>query len=727
MFEGISFIRSAAVNDGSLTTYAPMFRRNFRIDHPIKKATLYICGLGYVYSWFNGKKTSEDLFTAPVSNYTKTLWYNEYDVTALLHQGENVFAAICGNGWYNEVMFTGWDFDKAPWRDTPKLIMTLVADGETLFSSDDQFLVSLQGPVLFNQLRSGEHFDSRLYDPHWTELSYDDSRWDRALIDRTPPTGIFRACKCEPIRECGLYPTKKIIRLDEKTYIFDIGQNISGYVRLNVCQKSGDILKISYAEELREDNSLQRNNIDAHYPETEFQTDYFICNGQPFVWSPTFAYHGFRYIQVEGIENPTREMVSGVFVHQDIDRRSRFYCSDNTLNQLFHCGIMASYSNMFYLLTDCPTREKFGWTNDARASSDQMLTNFKTEKLFEKWMTDIRDAMRDDGSMPGIIPSSGWGYHWGNGPVSDGVLFEMAYQVYLHTGRATILRENFPWFRRYLAYMDSLKDENGDVTYGLPDWASPQDSSTLPTAFINRILQADFLKVTALSARLNGLDDTPFLQEREALIREIKARYIDADGKCIYPEMAGVAMLIYYDFYDSLPPLKQQLAQLIRKQGGNHNCGMVGLRHLLLALNKCDMCQEAYHILTSPEYPSHAYWLSLGATTLWEKWDVVHHTKDSRNHHMYSDFMSWIIKTFLGIAPMESHPGYQKVSISPRFIDALSFAEGWVDTVSGKIQVSWIRKGNAVHVELEIPEGMEADYKGHPLQPGKHSFTEHIC
>lgn len=719
IFKNISFIKSSATNEDAGKTYAPMFRRRFYIDREFSEAKLYVCGLGYAYSYLNGMSVSEDLFTAPFGNYNKTLWYNEYDVTSLLNKGENIFAAICGNGWYNEVLETPWDFDKANWRDTPKLIMCLVIDGKKVLCSDENFRVSLDSPVIYNQLRSGEHFDSRLYQADWNKLNFDDSEWENAINDTNEPKGVFRKCECEPIRACEIYPTKNMIQTGEKRYVFDLGQNISGFIKLDVCQKSGTVLKIGYAELLNEDNTRNLNKMDIDYfKKSEVETDYFICNGKRFTWSPMFTYHGFQYIEIDGIEDIANISVSGVFVHQDIEKRSEFHCSSNMLNQLFRCGQFSSYCNMFYMLTDCPTREKLGWANDARASTDQMLTNFKIEKLFAKWIVDVRDAMIEDGSLPGIIPTAGWGFEWGNGPVSDGLLFEIPYQIYLHTGDATLLKESLPSFRKYLAYLETRMDENGDIKFGLPDWAAPGEVTFLPVEFINDVLRADFLKVTALAAKLNGEDDNCCIEKRSRLVDKIRTKYIDKNGRCIYEEQTAVAMLIYYDFYTELEPLAKQLKELIEERNYHHNCGMVGLRHLYIALTKCGLSDDAFKIITIGDYPSQAYWVNNGANTLWEMWQLGM----SRNHHMYSDFMSWTMKAILGIAPDEKYPGYKKVEIKPHFLDELTYAEGYIDTVNGRISVYWHREADGIILEITVPNNIKVMYQEVTLQAGKNIF-----
>ena len=714
MFEGSRFIKSGAVNDASGKTYAPMFRRLFSVGQPVSSARLVICGLGYVYAYLNGEKISEDLFTAPVSDYRKTLWYNEYDVTPLLRTGMNVFAAVCGNGWYNEVIPSSWDFDKSPWNDTPKLIMQLYVDGILVLETDEKFKVTVDTPYLFNQLRSGEHFDARKYDENWNTLSYDDSGWDNARYDNNAPQGVFRKCECEPIRECREYPALSVQTAANDAYVYDFGQNMSGYVRIETDLPSGTELAIRYAELMNQDGTRNINNMDRHYKASEIETDRLICNGTHFVWSPKFTYHGFQYAVISGISDINRIKVTGIFVHQDVKERADFECSDPVITKLYNCGKISSWSNMFYQMTDCPTREKLGWLNDARASAKQLLTNFETERLFAKWIVDIRDAMLDDGKMPGIAPTWGWGYEWGNGPVSDGILFEIPYQIYVQTGDPSIMKQSLSYFGKYLKYLDTRKDEDGLICFGLPDWAAPGEKSNVPVEFINAVLEYHFLHIAVLAEKLSGLNESGYslrCKRQRALIMD---RYIE-DGRCIYPEQTAVAMLICYDLFDRLEPLAAQLKKLVEENGFHHNCGMVGLRHLYYALTKSDLCDYAVKILTNPSYPSQAYWLGLGANTLWELWEPVM----SRNHHMYSDFMGWVIDALLGIRAEETHPGYSEVVLDPCFPQGISYAKGYVNTVSGQIEVKWERDKGGIILSVSVPENIPAYFRGEKLLSGR--------
>lgn len=730
MFEYMNFIKPDVKfeKEFKYNNYAPMFRKKFCVDN-VENAKLYVCGLGYGYYYINGNKVSSDLFTAPVSDYNKTLWYNKYDVSHLLKKGENVIAVICGNGWLNEAFSTDWKYNEVPWRDLQKFILKLEISGEIIVKSDDTWKCCPDSAIWFNALRSGEYFDANKYDPEWTFLEFDDMNWGNAIIDKTPPKGTFKECLCEPIREFEIFETKNVIKTGENRYVFDIGQNISGYIRLTVTGKQGDLLTIRYAEQLNEDGTRCLNNMDKYYKESEFQTDKFICSGETVTWSPMFVYHGFRYIEIDGLNSPYDVKVCGVFVHQDVEKRTEFECSNEFLNKLFKAGEYSVYSNLFYSVTDCPTREKLGWTNDAFASCEQLLTDFKIEKLLEKWFVDICDAMKDDGSLPGIVPTSGWGYEWGNGPVSDGVIFEIPYKIYMHTGNDNLLKTALLYYDRYFKYLETRTDEEGAVNFGLNDWARPKapdaDKVVVPVQFINSALIVYFCKIATLAAKLSNKDSSMYISKGEWHKNYLLNNYIDNDGYCKIDKQTAVALLIDFDIYNDIEPLKLQLKRLVETNKFNHNCGMVGLRRLLSALNKCQLQEYAYKVVTASGYPSFSDWFENGATTLWESWDgpdIAY--SNSKNHHMYSDFMSWIVKTILGVNIIENTIKFTDVDVSPYYFENLTYAKGWCETVSGKISVSWKKVGTGVELEIEIPDGINAFYRGQKLNSGKNLINE---
>ncbi|MBQ4145170.1 MAG: family 78 glycoside hydrolase catalytic domain [Clostridia bacterium] len=716
-FKSISFIKADVefVRDFSIENYAPVFRKKFVVTNA-ENARLYVCGLGYGYYYINGKKVSDDLFTAPPSDYNKTLWFNEYDVTHLIKNGENTIAVMCGNGWYNETIPTQWKFNEAAWRDNPKFILKLEVNGETVVESDESWKCSQRSAVLFNQLRMGEYYDANICSEDWIMPDFDDSSWQNAVKDLSSPGGIFRRCECEPIREHESYKPVKIIKNSDSSYLFDFGQNMSGYIRLTTRAGKGNEFVIRYAECIDEENQLAYYGMDTYYCKSGFQTDKFISSGKEMTWSPRFAYHGFRYAEISGIKRIEDVDVSAVFVHQMINRRTEFECSDEYLNKMFRCGIMSSWSNMFYMPTDCPTREKFAWTNDAQSSCEQFLTNFETERMLEKWHQDIKDAMKKNGELPGIIPTAGWGYHWGNGPVSDGILFEIPYRIYLHTGDSRLLVESMDYFERYLSYLEERKSENGLVEFGLDDWAAPGLIHIVEVGFINAVLMSSFYNIASLAATLSGNEKASFyLSKAEELKNFVKERYIAPDGRCTINEQCSVSMLIYYDIYKDLKPLKAQLKKLIEENNFHLKCGMVGMRRLLHALSKCHLTDYALKLLKAEGYPGYKVWMDGDATTLWEKWDV-NVMSDSKNHHMYSDFMSWMIKTLAGVRINEEKCGELEFVLEPHFTKEISFVSFKYNTVCGKIEVSWKRENDRIIMTVYKNDEVKLLFKDEYIQ-----------
>lgn len=727
------------VKDFSGKNYAPMLRRHFKVGR-FEHAVLRVCGLGYGYYYMNGKKISEDLFTAPVSNYEKTLWYNEYDVSDLLVEGENLFAAILGNGWYNEEFDSPWEYNKASWRGLPKLIMELELDGAIVLSSDEAFRCKADSAIFFNALRSGEYFDANKYEEDWNLPDYEDGGWPFVRVSDVPPKGCFRKCFCEPVRECQRLGVRKMIRTGNQKYVFDMGVNISGYIRLSVRGEKGDLLTIRYAEQLKEDFSLELNAMDTYFKGGSlFQTDKFICSGKRMTWSPRFAYHGFRYIEIDGIKDINDILVEAVFVHQKIERHTEFQCSNDFLNCLFEAGVRSSYSNMFYMITDCPTREKLGWTNDAQASCRQMLVNFQSEKLWNKWLMDIYDAQKDSGELPGIIPTAGWGYQWGNGPVSDGVLFEIPYQLYLNTGDGRPLKESLDYFDKYFAYIETRRDPDGFVRFGLDDWANPgsrpefgtefvgfgrdTQKKKVPVEFINAALLFQFYHIAAQAADLCGVEKEKYIWGQEAEAALLRKKYRNSDGTCRINAQTAVAMLIDFGIYEDMEPLNEQLKKLVEENAFHHDCGMVGLRHLYYALEKCGLSEYAFKIITAEGYPGYRQWFLNGATTFWETWDTNRHN-DSKNHHMYSDVLVWLIESVLGIRVDFDDENKLEYEIKSGLLKDLTYVCGSYKTDKGIISVDRRREKDKVILQIEVKGDMRVRYGNTWLKEGRNCIYE---
>ncbi|GHU69487.1 alpha-rhamnosidase [Clostridia bacterium] len=701
---------------------APMFRRVFTAD-AFHTAEVTLCALGLGVFTLNGQPITDDLFISPNSDYNKTLWFVRYDITHMLHEGENVLCCILGNGWYNETLKTPWEFREASWRDNPKFSLALRCDGKTILVSDNVWRCKPCSHIVFNQLRSGERFDARLFDPQWTALGFDDSSWATAIVDQNPPCGIPRLNDGPPVRACAEFPAINAVQTGEKRYVFDIGQNISGYVRLRGCQKSGDILTIRYSEQLNSNGSLNLNGMGGFYPLSPFQRDVYICGDGTFDYSPSFVYHGFRYVEIVGLNHSEPAMVSGIYAHADVKQIGWFECSNQNINRLFDIGVNAVYSNMQYMLTDCPTREKFGWLNDAKASAEQIFLHFDAAGFFKKWYRDILDSVREDGAIPGIAPTSGCLYDDWTGPICSGALFEIPYKLYLYTGDDSLLREGFDAFLLHLKYIRSKADADGLIGFGLPDWAGPFEDLKIPPTPVrltDSALYIEFLQRTLFTANhLCRVDDAREVEaELTRMTAVFKEAYLNADGSCVCDEQTAVSMILVLGLFDALEPLKAQLKAAVEKYDCHIHCGMLGIRYLYDALHMCGLDEYALRVITAVGFPSYMEWLRGGATTLWETFYLGH----SKNHHMYSCFMQYLTDTLAGLRPDTNVPGMRRVVINPVYVTDLEWVTCRREMGEGQLTVSWRRENGLITLTLHVPDGVEAEHAGEVLSCGEWSF-----
>ena len=719
MFNHSYFIKPEGVfkREFAKANASPIFFKTFTLEALPSVAHLYVCSLGIGYAYINGKRVSEDLFTPPPSDYEKRLWYMTYDVLPYLKVGENVITVHSGNGFLNEDMKNGWSSTDASWRDFPKVIAEIHIDGEYIVGTDESWMCSMNSPYTMNRYRMGVTYDSRIPSadtyPERAVNTRNTVRDDRA------PNGVFTPYVGAPIREFETVKPISVIETRPNTLVYDFGITMSGYARIKVCGNNGDVITLRYSENMAEDMTLYTERSDTCFMEGEFATERYICSGTPSEWSTLFSYYGFRYIEVHCENESALENIEAIFVTQALDRRSSFECSDPFLNKLYECGIRATRSNLFYMPTDCPTREKYGWMNDAQSSSEQILTNFHAESMFSYWNVNICDALDDKKGLPGIVPTHGWGYDWGNGPVSDGSLFEHVYRIYLHSGNADGLIYNLPYFRRYFEFLKGKEEFNGCVEFGLNDWANPYHKVyNTPLALINAIYRVKFSKIGALAARLAGESDEDFVNEEKRQREMIKKYWMLPDGRCAFNEQTALAMLIYHGIYEDIEPLKQQLRSCVEAYGFHHTCGMVGIRHLYMALNICGLEEYAMRIVKAHGFPSYKEWIDKGATTLWENWNCTL----SKNHHMYSDVLSWMMKTVVGISPDDQAMTSDSITVKPYIFDDLDYAKGHYDSPHGRVEVEWRRKDGKVELQISAPCDGYVRYGDTLLTQGKSTF-----
>jgi alpha-L-rhamnosidase len=651
-----------------------------------------------------------------VSEYDKLLWFNEYDVSTLLNEGENIISVILGNGFFNENFSTPWNYDTAPWRDQAKFILELFIGDERVLISDENWKCMSQTPIVYNQLRTGEFYDDRINIDGWKNLDFCDKNWQNAVLDENEPCRNFKRCDCEPILEFEkLYPVSVV--KNEVGYLVDFGENISGKIYCEINEECGKEIVFQHTEEKTKDNRIELCGLNDCYPQMEFQTDKFISSGRKVVFSPIFTYHGFRYVEVRGAENFKKEDIYAVFIHQAVAQPAKWACSNEVLNFIVKGGVRSVWSNMFYMLTDCPTREKLGWANDAMASLETVFLLFDAKKFFEKWWEDVKAGVRENGEMIAIVPTSGtWDNTWG--PVCDGLLFDLPYRLYEYTGKAHYLQEALPYYYRYMDFLENKLQEKFDFILG--DWGG-QGNIEIPKEFVWHAYRLKFYRRIAFAERV--LKNQAKANEIEAKIKNLREQfiqdYITKEGKVAYENVTAVSIAIVDNLCEDINPLKVQLLSIIEKKGYDFCIGMVGAQYVLDALTKVGESEIGVKMLSEGN-PGYRRWMDLGATSLWECFTT---DWQSHNHHMYSGVIAWFYKTLLGIRVDANTPAFEKFQFTPCFVKNLKFCQGEIQTPFGMIKAAWERKDGVIEYVVEIPNGVQASYQGALLHEGRNTFT----
>lgn len=704
----------------SLCDPSPLFRREIEIDEEIRKATLLVQSPCFAEYYINATPVTADRFLSPVSDYRKILWYNVYDVTALLRRGVNVLGVITGNGFFNEPFQSAWHFPEAPWRDAPQFLLALYVNGKEVAVSDNRWRCSTEhSHILFSHLRSGEYVDAGKQDSAWLSAGYDTSDWQIPILRSAPVTGELRLTPCQPVRECERIEPQSIRQTADGSYLVDFGMNLSGYMEITLTAKRGDEIVFHYAEEVDEDLRPRHNGMDrpCFYAESPFGVNRLIASGGVDTFKPLFSYHGFRYVLIEGLRKaPAASSVYAHFVHQDVARRSEFDSGNKVLNFIYRAGIRSTYSNMFWSLTDCPTREKLGWANDAQYSVEQTLINFDIVPLYTKWFEDLKSSMRPDGALPGIIPSPDWGFDWG--PVCDFLLFEIPYRIYLYTGITNLLTEAIPYFERYARYL-SAKLSDKEFSFILGDWLGYRNSKRVSLRFVQEFYLIRVLRLTAFANRLAGSDGSLWENACERETERFLSCYLDTSGRCLFDEQTPCAMLLETGLFRDRVALERQLVAAVERDGCTLTCGMVGVQYLYDALMHSGRADLALRMITESE-PGYRTWYRHGASTLWERWDGE--CEGSHNHHMFAGVIAWFYKALLGIEPREDAPGFEEITLSPCFCSELGFVRGEIETVRGKICARWQYADGIFHYTVTLPDGIRATFRGKPLSTGLNEF-----
>lgn len=683
---------------------APLFRKKFEVYEPIKKAVLYACGLGYGDYTINGFRVTDDVLVTPVTKYDSTVMYNKYDVTKLIRNGFNVICTLLGNGCYC-VTYPRWDNYKAPWFHHPKVILCIKIEfrnGKCIHIGTDTSWKTCNSPIVYNETRRGEIYDARLEINDLYDADYDDSTWDNAFICRSPG-GVMKEATISPIRVTKELEAKKI-----SSNVYDLEQNISGWIKFSGKGERGREIIFRYAERINDDKSINPEELNTILGSRTHEDRYIMSGNGIETWAPRFAYHGFRYVEVTNA--PEDFKLTGQVVHTDLKIISNFECSNEMLNKIHSAARWSTLTNMHGFPTDCPQREQNAWTGDALLSADQTLFNYNAVDIYKKWLGDIIDAQRPNGEIPCIAPTGGWGYNWGNGPAWDSLLIHLPYLIYKYCGDKSAIHDTWENMNKYMDFMDSMS-EGYMVDYGLGDWLAPNGTDVCPSIITDTCYYYSNCRIMAHCAALTDQKAENFLQKAANIKNAFRNRFLK-DDLYLGNRQTSIAAAIYFGMYNEneLPLAVNRLKKIIIQNGKRFATGVLGTKYMFTVLCENDLCNLMYDMVTNPKMPSYAYWINNGMTTLCEYWDMSH----SCNHHMYSEVDMWLYKYIAGIRIAE---GAKSVFIKPCFIDSVDY----VRANHRNIMVEWDKE--RIQISSDIPASAEINGKVYNLGIGVHTIS----
>lgn len=693
---------------------ALQLRKEFVLERT-GEAQCFVSGLGCFVLYINGQRVGDEVLSPAFTDYDKRVLYCTYDVTNLLTQGRNVIAVCLGDGFYNQTTHDTWGFYQAPWRDTAKLLFQLNIEKKPVLVSDESWKQSLEGATVHNALRTGEYYDARREDG-WREAGYNDSHWNNACIMR-PPAGVLVPQLLPPIRECQRISAIAVWKT-EKGWIFDFGKNISGYVSLKMIGEEGQTVSIRYAEKLN-DKELDQSNIDCYVLDTDaFSVDkYTFCGQGVECWKPSFVYHGFRYVELTGVEEmPDLDAVTACFVHTDLRQKGSFSSSNELLNWIQDAGIRSFLSNFHGISEDCPHREKNGWTGDAVISASYAVCQFDMHEAYRKWLADIVDSQRRNGQLPGIAPTGGWGFNWGSGPAWDCALFFLPYEEYLETGDSSCMEQVYEAAQRYLDYAKYYRQE-GLVCYGLSDWCPPDlpDLKLMDNRLSDSCYYYAMQQIMAKMANMVGEPEKAKIYCREAEeTKDAICRHFVSDDHVDNDGQGALAEVLYFHIVEGAQAqrIAARLARVIEQDEYRYKVGILGLKALLNALSEYGYTDVAYKTVNREDYPSYGWWRKLGATTLWECWENTGF--GSQNHHMYADVINWMFRNVGGI--QNEGIAYNKCRLKPYFFHDTCSASVKTETPRGLLEFTWKKEGGSFSANIRLPKETLAilELPGHP-------------
>lgn len=709
---------------------SPLLRKQFQLEKEVEQAYAYVTAAGFYEFYLNGEKVGDHVLDPGVTDYRETILYSTYNVTDLLKNGSNAVGAILGNGAWNFRKTDGrwsWGGGGATFGN-PSLWVQLVisyADGSTKMIVSDNTWKTAKSPITFNNLYGGEDYDARKELPNWSNPDFDDSAW-QAVAVADGPGGKLKSQLTPSIQVTQTLKPVKQTNPETGVFLFDLGQNIAGWWKLEVKGTTGQVIRIRGAETLNdslfpkplEEGDKLSTKFRYH---TETWTDYTLKSNETEVYEPRFFYTGFRYIEVttNDNKNPQHLKVEGQVVRSANERNGTFESSDSLLNQIYRAGVWSQMGNMQSYPTDCPHREKGAYNGDGQVIAETSMHDFHMMPFYTKWLNDMRDSQEGNGRIPNTSPvlvgGMGGGVAWGSAYIL------IPWWMHNYYGDTRILQEHYPTMKKYLHYLQNLgsKDENPSEPYiidnfdgywySLGEWCAPGQSDCPNHPVVNTFYYyynclllskiADELGFEADAKSFRELSDTIKQNFNQKFFNPETALYGTEETYQTYQLLALVGDMVPKEYRGKV---FQTIVDDIKMRDGHLNTGIIGTKYLWPVLVQGGENELAYRVATQITWPSFGYWIENNSTTLLEKWSG----ENSHNHQMFGSITEYFYKFLAGVqSPIEGNTTkeYRQIHIEPHVPQDLEFVNASVETVSGKVVSNWKKEAGAFIHKVVVP------------------------
>jgi len=702
---------------------ARYYRKAFQSNQPIKKATVYIVGLGHYELYINGKTIGDQVLAEAPTDYTQSVLYNTFDVTSEIINGTNVIGTVLGNGRYF-TMRPKYKPKKIKEFGFPKLLLQLeitYADGsKKTIISDDSWKFTADGPIRTNNEYDGEEYDATKQLTDWDMPGYNDSNWLKPELTAVPG-GKVEAQMNEPIKVVSTITPVSIIQIKPGTWIMNMGQNMAGWVQMKVKGKRGDQVTLRFAETLKKDSDLFTRNL----RDAKATDIYTLKGGGEEIWHPIFVYHGFQYVEITGYPGtPEISDFEGQVVSDAMANTGQIETSNPLVNQVYHNAYWSILSDYKGMPVDCPQRnERMPWLGDRAIGSLGESFVFNNENLYVKWLNDIQQSQKPDGSLPDVAPAY-WNYYSDNmtWPGTYILVADMLYTQYADKGPIT---DHYASMKKWLAYMREKYTKNNLMTkdkYG--DWCVPPESTELihsrdSSRNTNGVLIATayYYRMLDLMQGFAKLLNKP-ADARHFSILKLKTeqafnkKFYDAKTHRYDNNTVTANLLPLYFGMVPAADRKAVFNNIVNKitidDKSHISTGVIGTQWLMRGLVKFGRPDIAYHIAANDDYPSWGYMAKRGSTTTWELWngDTANPEMNSRNHVMLlGDLIAWFYQDLAGIKAAE--PGFKTIIMKPA-TTGFDHITASYQSPYGQIKSSWVKKADSFKWTVTIPPNTKA-------------------